>query len=97
VNFLFGFCCLTPPIVVSIAVLELWQASGFPLDFDWWSYWADIVYYGLGQGYWADIVHYGLGRGGVLLVMAFSTLLPAVIHCAFGIAGVLLLHNFLWR
>jgi len=51
----------------------------------------------LGRGYWADIVHYGLGRGGVLLVMAFSTLLPAVIHCAFGIAGVLLLHNFLWR
>ena len=83
-NFLFGFCCLTPPIVVSIAVLELWQASGFPLDFDWWSYWADIV-------------HYGLGRGGVLLVMAFSKLLPAVIHCAFGIAGVLLSHNFLWR
>jgi hypothetical protein len=33
----------------------------------------------------------------VLLVMAFSTLLPTVIHCAFGIAGVLLSHNFLWR
>ena len=83
-DLLVGFVCLALLLALLVAALDLWQWTGLWLEFNW-------------RAYWADIQTNGWDQGGLLLVMVFSTLLPTLIHLAFGVSAVLLSHSFLWR
>ena len=84
-DLLVRFVCLALLLALLVAALDLWQWTGLWLEFNWRAYWADIQTNGWDQG------------GGLLLVMVFSTLLPTLIHLAFGVSAVLLSHSFLLR